>query len=115
MKRLTFLVTVLICLLATLPAVYGQSVTGQISGTVADAAGAVVPGAMVRLTNDLSQQAHTFTADANGLFVFTNLVPGTYSLRITQPGFKVYAQNAITVSAQERVDLHEVKLSIGEV
>ena len=32
MKRLASLVTVLICLLAALPAVYGQSVTGQISG-----------------------------------------------------------------------------------
>ena len=28
-----------------------------------------------------------------------NLVPGDYSLRVTQAGFKVYAQNAITVAA----------------
>src|SRR5947208_14649629 len=101
MKRLTFLVTVLICLLATLPAVYGQSVTGQISGTVADAAGAVVPGASVRLTHNLSQQSHTFTTDASGNFIFTSLVPGSYSLHVTQAGFKVYAQPDISVAAQE--------------
>jgi hypothetical protein len=115
MKGFVRLATVLFGLLAMLPAVHGQSVTGQISGTVADSAGALVPGAAVKLTNDLSQQVHTFTADANGSFVFTNLVPGSYSLRVTQPGFKVYAQNAISVSAQERVDLHEIHLSVGDV
>ena len=115
MNGLRCLVLGIVCLLATLPAVNGQSVTGQITGTVADAAGAVVPGAAVKLTNDLSQQVHTFTADANGSFVFTSLVPGTYSLRITQAGFKVYAQTGILVAAQERVDLHELKLSVGDV
>jgi hypothetical protein len=115
MKGLVSIVGVLLCLSATVPTVCGQSVTGQISGTVADAAGAVVPGAVVQLTNDLSKQAHTFTADSNGLFMFTNIVPGSYSLRVTQPGFKVYVQNGITVAAQERVDLHELKLSVGEV
>jgi hypothetical protein len=102
-------------LLATLPTINGQSVTGQIAGTVSDAAGALVPGAVVNLTNALSQQVHTFTTDANGGFVFTGLVPGEYNLKITQPGFKVYAQNGIQVATQERVDLHELRLAVGEL
>ena len=85
-KRLGPIVTVLFCLLATMPIVYGQSVTGQISGNVVDAAGAVIPGAAVTLTNDLSQQVHSFTTDSNGSFVFTSLVPGNYSLKVTQAG-----------------------------
>src|SRR4051794_24106681 len=56
MNGLRFLVTAIVFLLASLPAAYGQSVTGQISGTVADSAGAVIPGASVKLTHDLSQQ-----------------------------------------------------------
>jgi hypothetical protein len=115
MNGLRCLVAVMICLLATLPVVNGQSVTGQITGVVTDQAGAVVPGAMVNLTNDLSKQVHNFTADSNGGFTFTSLVPGTYSLSIKQAGFKVYAQNGIGVAAQERVDLHELKLSVGDV
>src|SRR5262249_33486191 len=79
-KRLVLLVTVAFALLATLPTINGQSVTGQIAGTVADAAGAVVPGAVVNLTNALSQQVHTFSTDANGGFVFTGLVPGDYNI-----------------------------------
>ena len=115
MKSLATLVTVALSILATLPTINAQSVTGQITGTVADSAGAVIPGAAVKLTNNLTQQVHNFTADANGSFIFTNLVPGSYSINVTQPGFKVYVQNAITVSAQERVDLHDIKLAVGEV
>jgi len=115
MKRLALLVTVAWSLFALLPNLNAQSVTGQITGTVVDAAGAVVPGASVKLSNDLSQQVHTFTTENNGSFVFTNLVPGNYSIQVTQPGFKVYAQKAITVSAQERVDLHELHLAVGDV
>src|SRR5262245_50759149 len=66
MKRVGCIVTVLMCLLATLPAVYGQSVTGQISGTVVDPAGAIVPGAVVQLTHDLSQQVRKFTTESSG-------------------------------------------------
>jgi hypothetical protein len=115
MKRLGFLVAVLICLLAALPAVYGQSVTGQISGTVVDPAGAVVPGATVQLTHDLSQQVHRYTTESNGSFIFTGLVPGAYSLHVTQAGFKGYDQKSITVATQERVDLHEIGLQVGDV
>jgi len=115
MKQVPSVGIIVLCLLFMLATVNGQSVTGQIAGTVADAAGAVVPGAAVTLTHDLSKQVHSFTADGNGSFVFTNLVPGTYTLRITHPGFKTYSQSAINVSAQERVDLHDLKLTVGEV
>ncbi len=115
MNRLRAFAGVLFLLLAALPAANGQSVTGQISGIVVDPAGAVVPGATVQLTHDLSQTAHKFTTETTGTFVFTGLVPGTYSLRVTQSGFKTYDQKGITVAAQERVDLHEIHLEVGEV
>src|ERR1041384_4923380 len=105
----------LFALLAILPAANAQSVTGQMSGTVTDSTGAVVAGASVKLTHDLSQQAHTFTTDSSGAFTFIGLVPGAYSLSISQPGFKTYDQKSIIVAAQERVDLHEIKLSVGDV
>ena len=66
--------TAFLGLLAGLQAVYGQSVSGQISGTVADAGGSVIPAASVVLTNDLTRQTRTFTTESAGAFVFTNLV-----------------------------------------
>jgi hypothetical protein len=92
-----------------------QSVTGQISGTVEDPGGSVVADASIRLTHDLSKQVRTFVSDSNGNFLFTNLVPSDYSLHIEHPGFKGYDQRAIGVSAEERVSLHETRLTVGDV
>ena len=87
-----------------------QSVTGQLSGSVADSSGGAVAGATVRLIHDLSQTDRGFTSERNGSFIFTGLVPGTYTLKVAMPGFKSYDQKGITVAAQERVDVHEVVL-----
>ena len=101
-------------MLATLPSANAQSVTGQMSGVVTDQGGSVIAGATARLTHDLSKQARTSTSDTNGNFLFTNLLPGNYSLHIEHAGFKGYDQKAIAVGAQERVALHELKLSVGD-
>jgi hypothetical protein len=103
------------CVLATLPTVTGQSITGQITGSVVDSAGGVVPGASVQLTHELSQQSNSFTTDSNGSFIFVDLVPGSYSVRVTRPGFKVFVQAGITVAAQERVALRPIRLEVGDV
>src|SRR5438045_4340119 len=107
--------SLLFLLAATLPPASTQTVSGLITGTVVDPAGADVVGATVQLFNDVTKQVREFKTVLNGTFIFPELVPGAYTLRIAQPGFKTYQQNAITVSAQERVDLHEIKLSVGEV
>ncbi len=115
MNRLRISACVFSLLLASLPTASAQSVTGEISGVVVDPAGAVVPGAAVQLIHVLSQTVHRFTTESNGSFIFTGLVPGTYNLHVAQPGFKGADQKGITVSAQERVDVHEVHLEVGEV
>src|SRR5260370_26443244 len=92
-----------------------NSVTGQMSGEVVDASGGAVIGAVVRLTNDLNQQERTFTTAGNGSFFFTGLVPGNYSLKIAMTGFKTWEEKAINVSTQERVDMHTITLSVGDV
>jgi hypothetical protein len=102
-------------LLAALPALHGQGVTGQINGTVVDASGGAVVGARVELTHDLSKQVRTFSTDASGYFVFTGLVPGGYGLRITMAGFKALDQKNLVVVAQERLDLRDLVLAVGEV
>jgi hypothetical protein len=108
-------VFVFVFLLATLPAVNGQGITGQISGTVTDQSGAVVPGAIVQLTYVLTGQARSYTTETNGSFLFPDLVPGDYNLHIAQSGFKTYDQRGIALSAQQRVDLNEIKLTVGDV
>ena len=92
-----------------------QSVTGQISGTVTDSADTVIAGARVQLTNDLTQQVRSITTETSGSFIFADLVPGNYSIHVIHPGFKAYVQHPISVSADEKVALHDIRLAVGDV
>jgi hypothetical protein len=105
---------VVLVLLALVPIANAQTVTGSVSGTVADSAGAVVVGAKVQLINDISKQTREFNTGGAGEFEFTSIIPGPYLVKILQPGFRPYEQS-VTVSAQERVDLHTIKLAVGDV
>ncbi len=90
-----------------------QTVTGQISGTVTDPTGAVIPGAKVTLTYNLTEQQRDLVTDSSGVFVFPELVPGSYQLSVNAAGFQAYTQKAIVVGASERVALHEIQLTVG--
>ena len=115
MKLTRIALTLMSLLLALMPLANSQTVTGSVSGTVVDAAGSVVVGANVQLINDISRQPREYKTGANGDFVFSAIIPGGYSLKIAQPGFKAYEQTNVTVSSQERVDLHTIKLTVGDV
>jgi len=65
-------------LLASTPAANAQTVTGSVSGTVADSAGAVVVGARVQLINDISKQTREFKTSGAGEFEFISIIPGAY-------------------------------------
>src|SRR5262249_38032557 len=102
-------------LIAAPAVVLAQSATGQISGTIQDSSGSVVSGAAVQLTNQLNKQTRELTTESSGLFIFPNLVPGDYDLRISRTGFKTFVQNGINVTANEKVDVHSLTLEVGDV
>jgi Carboxypeptidase regulatory-like domain len=102
-------------LAAATAALDGQTVTGEISGSVVDSSGAAVTGSAVTLTNDMSSQVRSVQTGASGDFTFPELIPGSWSLRIMKPGFKTYEEKAIQVSATERVALHQIQLELGNV
>ena len=115
MKRIKIAGVAAWLLLLIVSSVQGQTVTGQIAGTVADAGGSLVPGAAVELTNQVTKQVRAFTTQANGTFIFPDLVPGDYDIRVAQAGFKAYTQHGITVGTLEKVDLHTIRLEVGDV
>src|SRR5207237_10122029 len=65
-----------------------QSVTGSISGTVADEQGQVIPGATVTVINELTNDPRAVVTSANGTFQVTNLAPGTYTARVEMQNFR---------------------------
>ena len=54
---------------------------GQITGRVVDASGGVLPGASITVTNPQTGVAATEPANSAGVYVFPNLLPGTYNVR----------------------------------
>lgn len=114
MNRFRIAVLATVALLFSL-ASYGQTVTGSVSGIVADPTGAVVAGAKVTLTNEQTALAREQDTGTSGDFNFTEIVPGTYDVNVTKDGFKTYAQNAIVVATSENVALHQISLEIGAV
>lgn len=73
--------------LLTLAAAFGQTITtGDVTGTVKDASGAVVPNATVSLKNADTGDSRTLKTDNSGAFRFTFLKPGNYTLSATSAG-----------------------------
>ncbi len=94
---------------------WAQGLTGQISGTVADPTGNLIPGAAVGLVNTGNAQTRRTNTDATGAFVFTQLLPGNYTITVEQQGFKKYEQRDIELTATERVVVRQIRLELGEV
>ena len=91
-----------------------QSVYGSIYGTVLDTSGAVVPNAAVVVKNQ--QKDTSFTAQTNsvGQYRVDHLVPDTYSVTITAPGFKSYTVNGLQVNAGDTPKV-DASLEVGSV
>src|SRR5499433_235623 len=65
-----------------------QTATSGIRGSVSDASGALVPGAMVTAKNEATGVAYTQTTTEAGLYGFPSLPVGTYTITVGLPGFK---------------------------
>src|SRR5262249_59387577 len=76
---------------------------GQITGIVADTTGGVLVGASVTVTN--TQTAATVTQQANtaGVYVFPNLLPGVYNIKVEMDGFQGEVRNRVELQMQQTV------------
>jgi len=80
-----------------------QDLRGQVSGTVTDASGAVIPGANVSLTNDNTNVAATTSTNEVGQYLFDFVLPGTYTVQVELDGFRTFVQRNVLV--QTRTDM----------
>ena len=73
--------------------------TGAIVGVVQDRSGAVVPGAEVTVTSELTGLKHTTAADDAGRFSFPRLPVGSYRLEAAQQGFRQFVADGIRLDS----------------
>ena len=114
MTSLSKILTLCAAAFAGVTMLVAQFDSGQISGFVRDPSGAVVPGATVVTTNAGTKEPHRTTANADGYYVFPQLLVGTYSISVEAPGFKRYVKTGIVVNAEAKVS-SDVELTVGEI
>src|SRR5437867_3626312 len=114
MKKALFSVFAVIFLLAiTCVDIWAQA-TAQITGTVKDQTGAVLPGVEVTATQTDTGIARTAVTNETGSYVLPNLAIGPYRLEATLPGFRTYAQTGIVLQVNSNPVVNPV-LEVGQV
>jgi Carboxypeptidase regulatory-like domain len=98
------------------PNLHAQN-TASVVGAVHDTTGALVAGATIAVRNVDTGFTRTATTDSNGLYTFTSLPIGHYTLSAAQNGFKKaqVAPFVLQVGQQARIDLSLVPGGSTEV
>jgi hypothetical protein len=96
------------------PQSQAQTTFGTIVGTVVDASGASVPGALATLTNLATQERRTTESDTDGHYQFSNLNPGNYRVDVEKTGFKHLTRDLIEVQVQATVRA-DAAMQVGDV
>jgi hypothetical protein len=103
MRKLIVIATVLIGLFLAVNA-FGQD--ASLGGTVADASGGVIPGATITATNEGTGVVSTSVANSAGVYGFSRLMYGAYTVRAEQKGFqpRTFTKVSLGVGQQARLN-----------
>ena len=98
MRQVARLGAIFCLLLGSTGMLLAQSATGQITGTVRDATAAVVIGAPVTVTSQLTGLTRTTTTNDAGGFSFPLLPVSVYTVKVDQKGFRSATRSVIATS-----------------
>ena len=106
----------LLCLLLFVAAslAFGQGAVGTLNGTILDSTGAVIPGATVIATNTGTSVESATSSTTAGAYTLPYLQPGTYTLRITAPGFRTANQENVILRVGQTMTVN-VTMQLGAV
>jgi len=75
---------------------YGQVLNGSLTGNVTDGTNAAIPNARVEVVNKGTGLVKIDITDERGVYLFSDLLPGTYKITISAPSFSSrVADNAV--------------------
>jgi hypothetical protein len=116
MKTLKCLPILLAALLmaGAAPPAMAQGTSGTIAGTVTDAAGAVIPGVRVVMTNEGTGFTRTAVTNALGQYVAYAMPPGRYRIEVEHTGFQRLVRTNIELTAADAITV-DLRLTIGDV
>lgn len=109
------LVLTLVAVLMSALTVTAQTTSGSLAGMVKDAQGASLPAAKIQVTSTSRSETRTVQTDEDGRFVFPQLQPDTYTLRVEANGFKSYELSGVVLNANDRISVPDIQLEVGAV
>jgi hypothetical protein len=92
---------------------FGQQLTGNLSGTATDSTGATVPGAAIELKNAASGDIRVSKTNGDGYFAIPAVPPGKYSVRITAAGFATWQEDGIVMTQGASLTVPNIVLKVG--
>jgi len=95
----------------SLTAVAQSLISGDVTGIISDQSGAILPNATVNIKNNGTDQSQTATSNASGVYRFSLLPPGNYTVTAGAQGFQHKSQ-PVTVAVGQAVTL-DVQLAVG--
>jgi hypothetical protein len=87
--------------------------TAQLTGTVHDTSGAMIPGAQVTLTDESTGILRVVQTNRQGLYAFPALVPGTYTVKVEAKSFQGKEITGIMLHAGDERAVPAFTLTVG--
>jgi hypothetical protein len=83
-----------------------QSPNGTINGLVLDPTGRPIAGAGVLIVNDATRVQYPGKSNDEGIYVVSNLPPGSYRVQISKVGFKTIIKPEIVLNVQDALSIN---------
>src|SRR5262245_33855226 len=95
------------------PMLWAQA-TAEMSGTVRDQTGAVLPGVEITATQTDTGLARMTITNETGSYALPNLAVGPYRLEAALPGFRTFVQTGIVLQVNSSPVVNPV-MEVGQV
>ena len=115
-KMRAFTLALVICALMAVWALptWGQTLYGSVVGNIEDPSGSAIVSSSITLTNKGTAQVYEMKSDESGRFLFQNVLPGDYDLKVSATGFKTQTRTDIRVAAGA-VTRTDLRMDVGAV
>src|SRR5215510_10637387 len=104
----------LIAILLSVSLVTAQGFRATVVGRVTDDTGAVLPGAMITITNVGTNESRSIIVNDSGEYTIPQLAPGQYTLTAEYAGFNKVVRSGIVLETNQQARL-DVVLKVGAI
>ncbi len=88
-----------------------QTYQGTMRGLVRDAQG-VIPGAEITIVNEATNAERMATSNEVGEYIFSSVLPGTYTIRVSLPGFRTEERKSLRLATQQQL-VQDFTMEVG--